>query len=241
MWALFLLLATGAEVVGTLVGFGSSTIFLPVALFFVDFRVALVLVACLHIFGNLSRLGWFRTGLSWRVLACFGAPSVIWTLLGALLVNSLNQTDLRGILGLFLMAYAVLSFDQIGVKLGGSVMICTIGGTISGFLAGLIGTGGAIRGAFLSAVNLPKKEYLATMAVIALTVDLTRIPVYLASGFLGREFYWIVPALAGAAVIGSYVGKLLVARIPQIEFKRVVLVGIFLVGVKFVYDWVLPG
>jgi hypothetical protein len=40
--------------IGTMAGFGSSTIFLPLALFFVDFKTAIVLVAIFHLFGNIG-------------------------------------------------------------------------------------------------------------------------------------------------------------------------------------------
>jgi uncharacterized membrane protein YfcA len=43
-----------AEIIGTIAGFGSSTIFLPLALFFVDFKTAIVLVAIFHLFGNIG-------------------------------------------------------------------------------------------------------------------------------------------------------------------------------------------
>ena len=45
---LFFLSAFVAEIIGTMTGFGSSTIFLPLALFFVDFKTAIVLVAIFH-------------------------------------------------------------------------------------------------------------------------------------------------------------------------------------------------
>jgi hypothetical protein len=44
----------------TIAGFGSSTIFLPLALFFVDFQTALILVAISHLFGNLGRINFFK-------------------------------------------------------------------------------------------------------------------------------------------------------------------------------------
>ncbi len=53
---LFYLAAFAAEVLGTVAGFGSSTLFLPLALFFVDFPTALILVALFHVFGNLGRI-----------------------------------------------------------------------------------------------------------------------------------------------------------------------------------------
>ena len=57
---LFFLSAFVAEIIGTMAGFGSSTIFLPLALFFVDFKTAIVLVAIFHLFGNIGRISFFR-------------------------------------------------------------------------------------------------------------------------------------------------------------------------------------
>jgi uncharacterized membrane protein YfcA len=49
---LFFLIAFISEVIGAIAGFGSSTIFLPLALFFVDFKTALILVAISHLIVN---------------------------------------------------------------------------------------------------------------------------------------------------------------------------------------------
>ncbi len=84
---LFFIAAFFAEVAGTIAGFGSSTIALPLALFFFDFRTALVLVAFLHIFGNLGRVSFFKTGFDKQLLIKFGLPSVILTFTGAMLVS----------------------------------------------------------------------------------------------------------------------------------------------------------
>ena len=51
---LFFLSAFVAAILGTMADFGSSTIFLPLALFFVDFKTAIVLVAIFHLFGNIG-------------------------------------------------------------------------------------------------------------------------------------------------------------------------------------------
>ena len=112
-----------------------------------------------------------------------------------------------------------------------------IGGAISGFLAGLIGTGGALRGAFLSAFNLSKEKYIATAAAIALAVDLTRLPVYLGEGFLDSRYYWFIPTLIVIALAGSFVGKQIVTQLPQAIFRKVVLLALLLVGAYFVYGW----
>ena len=84
------------------------------------------------------------------------------------------------------------------------------------------GTGGALRSAFLTAFGLPKDTYLATSAAAALAVDLTRIPVYLSQGFLEKSYYPHVLLLLIIAFLGSYLGKLIVSRIPQPLFRKIV-------------------
>src|SRR3989338_5674271 len=109
---LFFLSAFIAEVIGTTAGFGSSTGFLPLALFFYDFKTSLVLVAILHIFGNIGRISFFRYGLDKHLLLTFGIPSVLLTLVGAILIPYLPQVTLKGILGIFLCIYAVLFLSK---------------------------------------------------------------------------------------------------------------------------------
>lgn len=232
----FFIAAFLAEIIGTTAGFGSSTIFLPLALLFVDFKTALVLVAIFHISGNIGRITFFRHGFDRKLLVSFGIPSVIATLAGALLVSYLPQGVLKGVLGAFLTCCAALSLLKPNLKFAPTSTNCIAGGSLSGFLAGLIGTGGALRGAFLTAFSLKKEVYIATAAAIALAVDITRIPVYLAGGFLLPEFYWSIPLLLVLAIAGSYTGKRIVGRLPQATFRKVVLAAIALAGVKLLAD-----
>src|SRR3989338_10729962 len=95
---LFFPAAFVSEILGTIAGFGSSTIFLPLALLFVDFHTALVLVAFVHVFGNIGRISFFRHGLDKKLLLKFGLPSVLLTLSGAMLVPYLPQSVLKAVL-----------------------------------------------------------------------------------------------------------------------------------------------
>jgi hypothetical protein len=104
---------------------------------------------------------------------------------------------------------------------------------------GLIGTGGALRASFLTGLKMDKEKYIATAAVIALGTDATRIPSYVSAGFLLEQYYYLVPILFGVAVSGSYIGKKLVNRIDQNKFKKMVLVAVILVSIKFIIDGII--
>lgn len=233
----FFLIAFGAEVAGTVAGFGSSTIALPLSLFLFDFQTALVLVTFLHIFGHLVRAAFFRRGLSLRLAMFFGIPSVALTIVGASLVAYAPQNVLKLILGLFLLLFGIVSLLKPDLRFPPTGTSAIIGGSFSGFFAGLIGTGGALRGSFLIAFNLEKSVYVATAALIALAVDITRLPVYFASGFLAPQYYWYIPILLGVALAGSFAGRRIVERVPQEAFRNIVFIAIALIGTKFISDF----
>lgn len=235
MLLLFFLTAFLTVIIGTVAGFGTSTIFLPLALFFVDFKTALVLVAISHISGNLGATTFFRHGLDKRLILLFGVPSIILVILGAYLVIYIPQDVLQICLGVFLLIFSIYSLFRPDFKVHATKINTAIGGSLSGFLQGLLGIGGPLRGAFLISYNLDKVKYIATLAAIAVIIDATRIPIYFVNGLLEPQFYYFIPILAVIGIAGSYTGKRIVNIIPQNIFKKVVLVGIALASSLLIY------
>jgi uncharacterized protein len=231
---LFFIVAFISEVIGAVAGFGSSTIFLPLALFFVDFETALILVAISHLFGNLGRINFFRHGIDKKIIATFGIPSILFSFLGASIVGILSQDVLKVILGIFLIIISVLFLDRPSLKVPTNRNMVMTGGCISGLITGLVGTGGALRATFLTGFNLEKTKFIATAAVIALGTDATRIPLYISQGFLLQHYYYYIPILFVTAIGGSYVGKKIVGKINQNLFRKTVLIAIILVSINFI-------
>jgi uncharacterized membrane protein YfcA len=236
---LFFLSALVAEIIGTMAGFGSSTIFLPLALFFVDFKTAIILVSIFHLFGNLGRITFFRQGFDKKIIFQFGVPSVLLSLLGAFLIGVLPQPTLKLILGIFLIVTSGSFLAKPGLKFPANTGTYVAGGSVTGFITALVGTGGALRATFLQGFNIEKVKYIATAATIALATDVTRIPVYLSQGFLAEQYYLYLPVLFGVALAGSFIGRKIVKRINQELFRKVVLVAIIIVSIKFIIDGLL--
>jgi len=233
---IFIVIGFFSEIVGTMAGFGSSTIYLPFASYLVDFKTALVLVAIFHLFGNISRITFFRHGLDKNVLLLFGIPSFVLSLIGATLVGDLSQTILKFMLGIFLIVLSILFLLKPKLAFPVNTKSLVLGGGITGFIVGLIGTGGALRAAFLTGLKMEKEKYIATAAVIALGTDATRIPSYISAGFLSEQYYYFIPILFGTAIAGSYIGRKIITRIDQDKFKKIVLIAIILASIKFIVD-----
>jgi uncharacterized membrane protein YfcA len=236
---LFFISALIAEIVGTMAGFGSSTIFLPLALLFVDFKTAIILVAIFHLFGNLSRIIFFRQGFDKKIILQFGVPSILFSLLGALMIGVLPQPVLKLVLGVFLITTSVSFLIKPELTIPANISTFIAGGSVTGFITALVGTGGALRATLLQGFNIEKIKYIATAATIALATDATRIPVYISQGFLTEQYFIYIPILFGIAILGSFIGRRVVKRINQGLFRKIVLVAIILVSIKFIIDGLL--
>src|SRR5262245_36570467 len=92
---LFYLLALIAEILGTVSGFGSSILFVPVASLFFDFHSVLGITALFHVFSNLSKIYLFRDGVNKYIVFWLGIPAVVAVTIGALLTEYINQDKLE--------------------------------------------------------------------------------------------------------------------------------------------------
>lgn len=177
----------------------------------------------------------FRHGLDKRLILLFGVPGVILTVFGAYFVVYISQDDLQIILGIFLFLFSIYSLLKPDFKVRAEPQNTIIGGSISGFLQGLVGIGGPLRGAFLISYGLEKYKYIATLAAIAVAIDMTRIPIYLAYNLLEPQYYYYIVPLIIIGIVGSYTGKKIVKRIPQNVFKKIVLIAIAITSLLLIY------
>jgi len=227
----FLLLALLSEIVGTVGGFGSSVFFVPLAGFFFDFKTVLGLTGLLHVFSNIAKLVLFRQHIEWALIWKIGIPSVLLVIAGAWLSNHIQFTYAELLLGIFCISFALLFWWKPDLRLQPTNTNAITGGGIAGFLAGFIGTGGAIRAVTLTSFGLEKNIFIATSAAIDFGVDVSRSVVYLNQGYVQGNFWWYLPGLIIIAFIGSYIGKRLLNSVSQELFRKIVLIFIFLTGI----------
>lgn len=226
----FTALALVAEILGTVGGFGSSLFFVPIASRFLDFHSVLGITALFHVCSNLSKIAMFRHGFNKKLILYVGIPAVVFVIVGAYLSKYLDANKLKIFLAIFLMSLSLffLLFKNFNVKPTTSNSL--LGGVFSGLSAGLLGTGGAIRGLVLAAFDLKIEIFIATSAVIDLAIDSSRAVVYTLNGFVHFHDLYLIPILLVVSIVGTFIGKKVLERISQEKFKTIVLVLIFLTG-----------
>jgi len=228
---LFILLALLAEILGTVGGFRSSLFFFPIASYFLEFHSVLGITALFHVSSNLAKIVFFRKGFDKKLVISIGIPAVIFVIAGAFLSKFIETTVLEISLALFLIivSSALLIFKNLELK---PTLSNSIGGGIfSGLIAGLLGTGGAIRGITLAAYNLRMDVFIATSAIIDLAIDSSRSVVYYLNGYVHADLLFLIPILLLISIAGTYIGKRLLAHISEIQFKSIVLLLVLMTGI----------
>lgn len=226
----FLLLAFAAEILGTIGGFGSSVFFVPIGNFYFDFHSVLGLTALFHLASNVSKILLFKKGLDKKLLARIALPSVVFVIIGGLLTRFIDNRALELSLGIFLIVLSSLFLIKKDLVIAPNIKNAVAGGALSGFSAGLLGTGGAIRGLTMAAFNLEKSVFVATSAFIDFAIDFTRTFVYFFNGYIGKDQLIYLPFLILVGFGGTYAGKLILNYIPQDKFKVIALILIWIIG-----------
>ena len=228
---MFLLLALVAEIIGTIGGFGSSVFFVPLGNFYFDFHSVLGLTAIFHLSSNLSKIFLFKKGLDKRLLIYIGIPSILFVVLGGIASKFLDTYFLEIFLGLFLIGLSLIFLIKSKIVFAANKKNAIIGGSLSGFSAGLLGTGGAIRGLTMAAFNLEKSVFIATSAFIDFMIDFSRTFVYYNNGYIHKHDLKYIPFLLVIGLVGSFLGKRILTFIPQAVFRKISLYLLLFIGI----------
>lgn len=228
-----------AEIIGTIGGFGSSVFFVPLGNFYFDFYTVLGLTALFHLSSNLSKIFLFKKGLNKQLLLYIGVPSVIFVIVGGYLSKVIKTDYLEVFLGVFLILLSLLFLIRNKLVIPPRKKQSILGGSLSGFTAGLLGTGGAIRGLTMAAFNLEKSVFIATSAFIDLMIDSSRTFVYYQNGYIHQHDLKYVPFLLLIGIAGTYLGKRILLYIPQERFKVISLALVLLIGILTLLNYYL--
>ncbi len=224
-----------ASAVGTVSGFGVSTLMVPVMLFFLPYPETLLFVGLVHWFSDVTKIFMFERGLNWKIILAFGIPGIVAAYIGAALTFKVPTEVLSRIVGIFLIGYVSYILLRPKFKITPNTKVALLGGAFSGLFGGLTGVaGGAIRAVILSAFNLPKDIYVFTTGLVGAAVDSSRIFGYFNGGTRINHVLFVgIPFFILASVLGVRVGKLMLDKIPQEKFRYVVAFFLFIIGVKF--------
>ena len=222
-YAVVILTAFIASALTFFSGFGLGTLLLPAFALFFPAEHAVALTAVVHFLNGLFKLGLVARYADLPIVARFGVPAIIASFLGALVLLWLSEIDplltyhvlartahvtpVKLVVGGLLLAFGFAELLPQARALSFSPRYLPLGGALSGFFGGLSGMQGALRSAFLVRAGLSKEAFIATGAVVAALIDVSRLGVYWRG--LARESPHIDYVLLTGAVVAAFMGAVL--------------------------------
>jgi uncharacterized membrane protein YfcA len=198
------------------------------------------ITALFHVSSNLTKIFLFRKGFNLKLVLTIGIPAVVFVIVGSFISKFIETKFLEIFLSIFLItvSLSLLIFNKLALKptLKNSIG----GGILSGIIAGLLGTGGAIRGIVLAAFSLKTEAFIATSAIIDMGIDISRSVVYFFNGFVHKDDLYLIPILLVVSIIGTLIGKKILTRVSETQFKSLVLVLILITGIVSLVKVILP-
>ena len=180
----------------------------------------------------------FRKDFDLKLLRFLIPCGLIGTVIGTLLFKLLNTNTVAGIVGFFtllFLAQRLLFPPKVDSapppKWLGAILTAT-----SGFTSFIAHAGGPPISAYVIPLRLSPVKFTATMAFFFFIINLSKWIPYAWLGLLDTRNMATSLVLLPIAPIGVLVGVRLARRINQVLFYRFVYLGMFLTGVKLVYD-----
>ena len=220
-WIVILSIGVGAGVIGGVVGFGASLLLMPVLVLTFGGREAVPIMALAALLANASRAAMWWREIDWRVNAVYCATAIPAAMLGARLLLQLDHRLVEATLGAFFILMVPVRRWLIGhgfrIRLPGMAVV----GAVIGFITGLVATTGPINTPFFLAYGLTKGAFLATEAVGAGAISLTKAIVFRSLGALPWETIMRGLAIGSSLMLGSAIAKRIVERMNARHFSVV--------------------
>ena len=218
-------------------GFGLATMLTPVVLFWLPPHEAIAVVAIIHGAHNAWKFKLLKSSVDFSAVKRYGWALVIGATIGAILHSHIPSDPLLLVVGIALVILPVLSVTEKWTNIRLPDSEDRIGGFGSGFFGGLSGHQGALRAMFLQKRLPDKVAYAATASVLALAVDLTRIPIYIMfEGSAILDEFILIPCLVASAIIGVNLGKRWLTKWKQSAISTGILVAIVASGVMYIVE-----
>lgn len=233
---LFGVLVMAGIVKGT-IGFGLPLVAVSILTQFLPKEWALALMILPVVFSNLflgveGRLFVPSLRRFWPVIVAVGSG----ILLGAMSLGWLPQDAFMILIGLVVVTFALAEHFKLvlPVPAARERVVGIMAGLFGGLLGGVSTAYGPPLIMYLSALRLPKAEYMAAIGAIWTFASLVLIVAFHRSGILvGERAAWSLAACIPVAV-GLWIGSQLRDRIPQEPFRRLVRLALLLLGANLI-------
>lgn len=200
-------------------------------------QAAAILMPILFVMDVMGLAAW-RRHFHWPLIRFLVPLGLLGTVVGALSFKLLDASLVAGIVGVVTLVFLAqrLLFPPRADHAPPPKWLGAILTVTSGFTSFIAHAGGPPLNAYVLPLRLPPPVFTATLAVFFFVVNLSKWVPYAWLGLLDGRNLATSLALLPFAPIGVVIGVRLAHRIDPVLFYRLVYLGMFLTGVKLVWD-----
>ena len=199
-------------------------------------QAVVILLPLLLVMDGCAIWGW-RHSVDWKIMRTILAPGLMGVLLGVLIFSKLSENILRFLIGFISIAFC---FYQWFFKTFKVQKPCRIKGgfwsLVSGFSSFGVHAGGVPLSIYMLPLRLDKAILTGTMAIFFGIINLAKIPAYGGLGQLTMSNALLSLLLLPLCPIGVRIGMYLVHRINEQFFYKILYIGLFITGLKLIFD-----
>ncbi|MDO8319809.1 sulfite exporter TauE/SafE family protein [Rhodoferax sp.] len=217
-------------------GFGSLAV--PMMALAVSVPQAAAILMPVLLLMDVLGMAAFRKDFDLKLLKFLIPCGLVGIVVGALLFKLLDARLVAGIVGLFTLLFLAqrLLFPPKADSPPPPRWLGAILTATSGFTSFIAHAGGPPVNAYMIPLRLSPIRFTATMAFFFFVINLAKWIPYAWLGLLDWRNFATSVVLLPLAPIGVWVGVKLARRISQVLFYRFLYVGMFLTGVKLLFD-----
>ena len=249
---LILIVLVFANIIGSTIGFGDSLIFISITAFFINIRVAIVMMAFWSALLSLLNAVRYRAFFDRKFIGRYVIPAVIGTILGASLIVVAPTEWLQLLLALFTMIYVIAKGTEmvkerkmrfqdpetiVIVKRSMSSIsppIFYAGSFTFGFISGLLGAGGPINVILLERTGHVRESFIENFAIASLIAGSIKLVLYTWNGLFPLDLIWLLALGLGLIYLSTMLGHWITPKIPEKKFQVLVLLLLVIISIRLI-------
>ncbi|KMW57917.1 putative membrane protein [Candidatus Rhodobacter oscarellae] len=220
-------------------GAGAPILAVPLLALLYDVPLAVALFVMPNVISNLIQAVQYRGALAERrFVIAFAGAGVAGAVLGTLALAAADPEVLMLGVAVVVLVYVVFRLSrpdwQLPMRLARGLVVPA--GLVAGVMQGAAGISAPVSVTFLSAMQMPRATFIATVSVFFLAMGLVQLPTQVLLGIMTWERFWLgclalIP-LTACMPLGAWIGR----RLSREVFDRVILGLLALLAVKMLWD-----
>jgi len=230
------LVITGSGFVQGAMGFGYAIVALAVLPFYLDVRLANLVVSLSAVAPLVLAMWSYRQGLDWPMLAACLLGAMVGLPLGLVVFTSVDAHWLLRATGLAILFFSIqgLRTQRQEAARRSTPWGSALAGAASGFLSGSVGIDGPPVAVYAAGQPWPPERFKAFVLGFSLVLVLLKTIGLAATGWLGSEVLWLSAVAAPFGFLGTWLGVRASRNINTVRFRQIAMAMLVLVSLDMI-------